>query len=116
MAASLDAVAADPSAVESLSDGEVASLLVRALEVQGILQGRVVRGAVLDAAAQRGRERVLTTAEVARKLGRSVSWVEKHLDALPPRRSLAGSPAWREVDIDDWIRSRPVLVGSRHGR
>ena len=46
---------------------------------------------MLDAAALRGRERILTTAEVSERLGRSVSWVEKNLHAWP-RRSLAASP------------------------
>lgn len=113
---SLDDIAADPVAVEALSDAEVAALMVRAVAVQGTLQARVLRGAVLDAAALRGRERMLTAAEVAERLGRSVSWLEKHKASLPPRRSLAGSPAWREADIDEWIRTRPVLQGPGHGR
>ncbi len=102
---SLDDIVADPGVAESLSDAEVATLLVRALAVQGALQARVLRRAVLDAAALRGRERMLTTTQVAERLERSVSWVEKNLDALPPRRSLAGSPGWREADIDEWIRN-----------
>lgn len=113
---SLDDIAADPGAIEALSDAEVSALMFRALAVQGALQARVVRRAVLDAAAQRGRERMLTITEVAERLGRSVSWVEKNKASLPPRRSLAGSPAWREADIDEWIRTRPVLQGPGHGR
>lgn len=105
--ASLDDIAADPGAVELLSDAEVATLIMRVLAVQGTLQARVLRRAVLDAAALRGRERMLTTAEVAERLGRSVSWVEKNLRILPPRRSVGGFPCWREADIDDWIRNTP---------
>ena len=104
---SLDDIAADPTAVEELTDAEVATLLMRALAVQGTLQARVMHRAVVDAAVLRDRERLLTTAEVARKLGRSVSWVEKNLNILPRRRSLGGSPVWREGDVDEWIRSAP---------
>lgn len=81
--------------------------MVRAMTVVGTLQARIIREAVMDAAVVRGRERVLTTAEVAAKLSRSISWVEKNLDALPPRRALAGSAGWREADINDWIRNLP---------
>lgn len=104
---SLDDLAADPGAVEALSDAAVATLMMRALAVVGTLQARVVRRAVFDAAALRGRERILNTAQVAERLGRSKSWVEKNLHALPSRRSLAGAPGWREIDIDEWIRNAP---------
>jgi predicted DNA-binding transcriptional regulator AlpA len=71
------------------------------------LHARVLRRAVLDAAGLRGHERMLTTDEVSKRLGRSKSWIEKNLHVLPPRRALAGSPGWREADIDEWIRNTP---------
>jgi predicted DNA-binding transcriptional regulator AlpA len=104
---SLDDLAADPGAVEALSTAEVGALMVRALTVVGTLQARVMRQAVMDAAVLRSREGILGTAEVGKRLNRSISWVEKNLDVLPPRRALAGSPGWREADINDWIRTRP---------
>lgn len=104
---SLDDLAADPGAVEALSTADVGALMVRALTVVGTLQARVMRQAVMDAAALRGQERILYTADVGERLKRSTSWIEKNLDALPPRRAVAGSPGWREADINDWIRTRP---------
>jgi hypothetical protein len=103
----LDDLAADPGAVEVLSNAQAATLMIRALTVAGTLQARVMRQAVMDAAEVRFRERVLSTADVAEKLNRSISWIEKNLDVLPPRRALAGSPGWREADINDWIRNLP---------
>lgn len=106
-APSLDDLAANPDAAEVLSTAEVATLIVRALTVVGALGARVVRDAVMDGSALRGNERMIGTEAVADRLDRSISWVEKHLDDLPPRRALAGSPAWREADINDWIRTTP---------
>jgi predicted DNA-binding transcriptional regulator AlpA len=106
---SLDDLADDPGAVEALSTAEVGALMVRALTVVGTLQARVTRQAVMDAAVLRSRERILSTAEVGERLSRSTSWIEKNLDALPPRPALAGSPGWREGDINDWIHPGPVL-------
>lgn len=53
------------------------------------------------------RERLLTVPEVARLIGMSTSWVEKHTADLPPRVSVAGNPRWRKSDLDRWIRNRP---------
>lgn len=112
-APSLDALAADPGASDMLSHAEASVLLGRALSVVGVLQAQLMRQAVLDTAGRRSRERLLSTADVAERLHRSVSWVEKNLHNLPPRRALGGTPGWREADIDALIRSAPPYRGSR---
>lgn len=45
---------------------------------------------------------------VAALIGLSVSWVEKHPDELPPRRSVAGNPRWVKSEVLAWIAQRPV--------
>src|SRR5262245_34451011 len=104
---SLDQIAADPASVDALSDAEAAQLMQRAQIVVYALQVRHARPAMLEVMATKGRERCLSPREVAERLGRSVSWVEKHLAALPPRRSFGGALGWRESEINDWIRNAP---------
>ncbi len=45
--------------------------------------------------------------EVARMIGLSTSWVEKHVKVLPPRVSVHGMPRWRRSDIHRWVKARP---------
>lgn len=52
-------------------------------------------------------ERLLTVPEVARRIGMSTSWVEKHTADLPARVSVAGNPRWRKHDLERWIKNRP---------
>jgi predicted DNA-binding transcriptional regulator AlpA len=52
-------------------------------------------------------EQLVGTPEVAEMLGRGKSWVEHHLDDLPPRRSLLGQPVWLRRDIEAWIKNLP---------
>lgn len=115
-AMTLDDLAADPAAVESLPPGEVAVMLVRALTVAGTLQARITRQAVMDAAQLRGQQRVLSYADVAERIGVSVSWVERHLDALPPRRNYGGMPGWLEADINEYLRTAPRYLLSAQDR
>lgn len=112
--ATLDDIAGDPASAEELSPGEVSTLLVRAHTVAGILQGRIARQAVMDASMLRGRERILSAEQVAERIGRSISWIEKHFDSLPPRRAIGGAPGWREEDINAYIRnSKPYVTKTR---
>src|SRR5262245_45829439 len=106
-AGSLDEIAADPASVDALGEAEAAQLMQRAQIVIYALQARQARQAMLEVMAMKGRERCLSPREVAERLGRSVSGVEKHLAALPPRRSFAGALGWRESEINEWIRNAP---------
>ena len=45
--------------------------------------------------------------EVAHLIGLSASWVEKHPDALPARRSVVGNPRWLKSEVVAWIKNRP---------
>lgn len=110
----LDDIVADPAAVDTLSQGEVAAMLVRALTAAGTLQARITRQAVMDAAHLRHQQRVLDYHDVAARLGRSVSWVERHLDALPPRREFAGAAGWLESDINEFLRVAPRYARDAH--
>ena len=46
--------------------------------------------------------------EVARLIGLSASWVEKHPDALPARRSVEGNPRWLKSEVVAWVKARPL--------
>lgn len=50
---------------------------------------------------------VVDMPEAARLLGRSVRWLHSHLNDLPPRRSLLGTPVWLRRELETWITSRP---------
>jgi predicted DNA-binding transcriptional regulator AlpA len=46
--------------------------------------------------------------EVASLIGMSASWVEKHTDALPVRRSVEGNPRWLKSEVVAWVKARPL--------
>jgi hypothetical protein len=45
---------------------------------------------------------------VAALIGMSVSWVEKHSDDLPPRRSVSGNPRW--LKSEDGLAKKQTCV------
>lgn len=106
----IDDLAAAPERVDELGDIEVSTMMVRCFGVLGALQGRVIRRSLIDAAETRARERMLTSADVADRLGMSLSWVEKNTDRLPARRNVAGTARWREADINEYIRDREAFT------
>jgi predicted DNA-binding transcriptional regulator AlpA len=56
-------------------------------------------------------ERLIGTAELARRIGMGKTWVKSHLAGLPARRNLSGTPRWRLADVDAWIKERPEYGG-----
>jgi predicted DNA-binding transcriptional regulator AlpA len=73
----------------------------------GDVDGRVLASNGTVAPPPADGEQLLDAAEVARMLGRAKSWVEHHLDDLPPRKSLLGAPVWRKRDVEAWIKNLP---------
>lgn len=61
-------------------------------------------------------QQLLNAAQVAQILGRSQSWVEHNLDALPPRRSLCGQPLWLRRDVERWVQTLPSYGDSQQSR
>lgn len=53
-------------------------------------------------------DRFLNVAEVAERIGKSRSWVQKNHGELPSRRRVGGEGLWSEREIEAWIRHRPT--------
>lgn len=51
-------------------------------------------------------DRCLNRRELAEKLGRSVIWTYRHLDALPGFPSVVLPHAWSEAAVDRWLAAR----------
>jgi hypothetical protein len=102
----LDELAADLAKVATLPLETVKQLVVKHAAVGEVLLARLIMAEPKPNRDSAG-EMVVGTAEVAEMIGRGKSWVEHHLDDLPPRRSLLGSPVWLKRDVERWIRSLP---------
>jgi len=118
---SATAVHAGPVGVPSLDELVEHPELVAELpaEVASALAGQAIAAfvALLPAtaslprapsASEPSRPEFLDARAVAQVLGVSVSWVEKHVADLPPRRSLCGAPRWLRSDLEKWIKARPA--------
>jgi predicted DNA-binding transcriptional regulator AlpA len=101
---SLDSIARDPALVRDLGAEVVGALIVRVAAVLATLS-TAAAVAPTTRSADDG-ERLLSAAAVAQLSGFSKRWVEKHLEDLPPRRSVAGQPRWLRSEIEKWMRSR----------
>jgi predicted DNA-binding transcriptional regulator AlpA len=110
-APSLDDLIADPERARDLPADVARALAFQCVRVLAALHFAAADGDSRPAHPARpvaDGERLLTPADVAARIGMSVSWVEKHTRDLPPRVSVAGTPRWRNRDIDRWIKNRPV--------
>jgi hypothetical protein len=100
----LDELAADPEKLESLPAEAVRALLVKHAVVGQVLLTRLLAP---EPKTNRASQQLVGAAEVADMLGRGKSWVEHHLDDLPPRRSLCGQPVWLKCDVEAWMKHLP---------
>src|SRR5437870_633831 len=87
---SLDQLASNPTLAESLPPDVARRYLLAWAALQPILIVQIERGAKISVPD----DALIGVEEVAGLIGLSVSWVEKHPDALPARRSVEGNPRW----------------------
>jgi hypothetical protein len=107
-APSVDALLDDPAMVAELPPLSAAKLLAFAnRELARLSTLRDVLRAHLSRDQRAIVVPVVDMPEAARLLGRSVRWLHNHLDELPPRRSLLGTPVWLRRDLEQWLQSRP---------
>ena len=107
--ATLDEIAAHPERAAALSVDAVEALLVKHATTGVVLLSRLLAARSCDSKAQRQADgdRLLGPADVAARIGKSRSWVEKHTDELPARRRVGGEGLWSEQELELWIRNRP---------
>lgn len=55
-----------------------------------------------------GDDRLLGPDEVAVRIGKSRSWVEKNTADLPKRIRVGGEGLWSRREIEAWVRHRPL--------
>jgi len=103
LALSLDSIAENPQLALLLSPEEAAALSISCVAVMAVLHQRSVAPVSRPSA-----ERLINAGEMAKLLGKSKSWVEKHPKDLPPRRSLVGNPCWLLSDVEKWLLNSPV--------
>jgi predicted DNA-binding transcriptional regulator AlpA len=103
----LDDLVECPAQAAELPADVLRALTFRALTALSALHSTMGQAAV-PSTGERDQAELLGTREVARILDVSVSWIEKHVDDLPPRRSLCGAPRWLRADLEKWIKARPV--------
>jgi hypothetical protein len=111
VAPTLDDLRSDPARVAALPAEAAAALLAQlSVEIAGyetLREALRLRTVAAATAHADDGEQLIGAEEFARILGRSKSWVEQHLDDLPPRRSLLGSPVWVKGDVERWIKALP---------
>jgi predicted DNA-binding transcriptional regulator AlpA len=105
----LDSLARDLERAAALPAEIARKLYVRVCALQAALSTALLPAADVSAGrnADRSGDRLLGPAEVAARIGKSRSWVEKHPDELPPRRRVGGEALWSERELEAWIRNRP---------
>jgi predicted DNA-binding transcriptional regulator AlpA len=102
----LDELAANPAKASTLPAEIVKELVVKHAAVGEVLLARLIV-AEPKPNGDSGGDGIVGSDEVGRMLGRSRSWIEHHLDDLPPRRSLLGAPVWLRRDVEAWIKNLP---------
>ena len=100
----LDQLLADPAKVTTLPPEVARRYLIALATLQPVLILQSERGAKIPV----HDDLLIGAAEVSALIGLSVSWVEKHPDALPARRSVEGNPRWLKSEVVAWVKSRPV--------
>ncbi len=108
----LDELAADPAKAAELPVEVVKQLVVKHAAVGEVLLARLIMAEPKPNGGDPGGEQLVGPAEVGEMIGRGKSWVEHHLDELPPRRSLLGAPVWLKRDVERWIQSLPKYGAS----
>jgi predicted DNA-binding transcriptional regulator AlpA len=103
---SLDALAADPSKAMLLSPASARTLLCSLAGVLPILIAQANKET--EKAASIPSDSLIDKEEVTSLIGMSISWVEKHPDSLPPRRSVEGNPRWLKSEVLAWVKNRPI--------
>lgn len=97
----------DPIRAAELPADAARLLLVRVAALQAALSAALMPPSSAATASASHGDRLLGVADVAVKVGKSRSWVEKHVDELPPRRRVGGEGLWSERELEAWIRTRP---------
>jgi predicted DNA-binding transcriptional regulator AlpA len=101
---SLDSLLADPRKAATLPPDVARSYLIALASLQPVLLLQSERGAKISLPD----DPLIGVDAVAHLIGMSVSWVEKHPDALPVRRSVEGNPRWLKSEVIAWVKSRPL--------
>ena len=99
----LDQLIAEPSKTLSLPPDIARRYLSALANLQPLLIAQSERGAKIPVPD----DALIGVEEVAGLIGLSPSWVEKHPDALPIRRSVGGNPRWLKSEVIAWIKARP---------
>lgn len=104
----LDQLAADLSKVESLPQEVKKSIWPNVRALEAVLALGIITGSHQGGKTPPPDDALIGVDDVAHLIGMSVSWVEKHPDALPARRSVEGNPRWLKSEILTWLKTRPV--------
>jgi len=105
--ARLDDLAREPARARDLSLEDLCALYTQAATVHAILIAALHTHQQIHVPAARAGDRLLGPQEVADRIGKSRSWVQKHAADLPPRRRIGGEGLWSERELDAWLRTRP---------
>jgi predicted DNA-binding transcriptional regulator AlpA len=97
----------DPSRVADLPAEVARALFVRVAALQAALTVTVVPASTPDDSPTYHGDRLLDAEQVGRLLGKSRSWVDHHVEDLPPRRRVGGEGRWSEKEIQRWIQNAP---------
>ena len=102
---SLEQVTADPHLLVGLTSQVLETYLVHLATLQPLVMAELI---ARRHTAKTEDDPLITKETVAVLTGMSVSWVEKHADKLPPRRSVAGAARWVKSEIVAWAKARPL--------
>jgi predicted DNA-binding transcriptional regulator AlpA len=100
----LDELAADPVRVATLPTDTAKVLLAKVAGLHALLLTSAM--AAPPSSSINAADRFLNASEVGAMIGKSVSWVEKHVDELPKRRRVGGEGVWSEREVQAWMRRR----------
>ena len=104
----VDELIADPSKVKSLPPEVRKSIWLNVWNLEKVLALEIITGSHQGGKTPPPDDVLIGVEEVAHLIGTSNSWVEKHTDNLPPRRSVEGNPRWLKSEVLAWVKTRPV--------